>query len=99
PHCAAPRHYYCAPAARVASPPQPYRPASQPDSRPPARLALPTPLAYSPTRRLLVPPPDASSQKLLAGVPGFEPGLSVLETDVLTVDTIPLRKRGMMNDE
>jgi hypothetical protein len=28
----------------------------------------------------------------LAGVPGFEPGLSVLETDVLTVDTIPLRK-------
>ncbi len=27
---------------------------------------------------------------LLAGVPGFEPGLSVLETDVLTVDTIPL---------
>src|SRR5919112_3917606 len=28
---------------------------------------------------------------LLAGVPGFEPGLSVLETDVLTVDTIPLR--------
>ena len=29
---------------------------------------------------------------LLAGVPGFEPGLSVLETDVLTVDTIPLRE-------
>ncbi len=29
----------------------------------------------------------------LAGVPGFEPGLSVLETDVLTVDTIPLRQR------
>ena len=28
---------------------------------------------------------------MLAGVPGFEPGLSVLETDVLTVDTIPLR--------
>ena len=28
----------------------------------------------------------------LAGVPGFEPGLSVLETDVLTVDTIPLRE-------
>ena len=28
---------------------------------------------------------------ILAGVPGFEPGLSVLETDVLTVDTIPLR--------
>ena len=27
---------------------------------------------------------------MLAGVPGFEPGLSVLETDVLTVDTIPL---------
>src|SRR5262245_51630495 len=27
----------------------------------------------------------------LAGVPGFEPGLSVLETDVLAVDTIPLR--------
>ena len=26
----------------------------------------------------------------LAGVPGFEPGLSVLETDVLAVDTIPL---------
>ena len=32
---------------------------------------------------------------VLAGVPGFEPGLSVLETDVLTVDTIPLRKRGV----
>jgi hypothetical protein len=29
----------------------------------------------------------------LAGVPGFEPGLSVLETDVLTVDTIPLHKK------
>src|SRR5437867_4080705 len=28
----------------------------------------------------------------VAGVPGFEPGLSVLETDVLTVDTIPLRR-------
>ena len=27
----------------------------------------------------------------MAGVPGFEPGLSVLETDVLTVDTIPLQ--------
>ena len=26
----------------------------------------------------------------MAGVPGFEPGLSVLETDVLTIDTIPL---------
>ena len=30
------------------------------------------------------------SLNFLAGVPGFEPGLSVLETDVLTVDTIPL---------
>ena len=30
----------------------------------------------------------------MAGVPGFEPGLSVLETDVLTVDTIPLRDNG-----
>src|SRR6266571_8204623 len=29
-------------------------------------------------------------RRLLAGVPGFEPGLSVLETDVLAVDTIPL---------
>ena len=29
---------------------------------------------------------------ILAGVPGFEPGLSVLETDVLTVDTIPLQQ-------
>src|SRR6476469_9530532 len=36
--------------------------------------------------------PIAHSSKL-AGVPGFEPGLSVLETDVLTVDTIPLRLR------
>ena len=38
----------------------------------------------------------------LAGVPGFEPGLSVLETDVLTVDTIPLHKKdegGRMKDE
>ena len=33
----------------------------------------------------------AASLVHLAGVPGFEPGLSVLETDVLTVDTIPLR--------
>src|SRR6266446_10298596 len=32
-----------------------------------------------------------SQSSFLAGVPGFEPGLSVLETDVLTVDTIPLR--------
>src|SRR6185503_16060623 len=30
------------------------------------------------------------ASQMLAGVPGFEPGLSVLETDVLTVDTIPL---------
>src|SRR6185369_5276009 len=30
------------------------------------------------------------SQFNVAGVPGFEPGLSVLETDVLTVDTIHL---------
>src|SRR6185295_1322034 len=33
---------------------------------------------------------EAASLVHLAGVPGFEPGLSVLETDVLTVDTIPL---------
>ena len=26
----------------------------------------------------------------MAGVPGFEPGLTVLETAVLTIDTIPL---------
>jgi hypothetical protein len=32
----------------------------------------------------------SNSLNQLAGVPGFEPGLSVLETDVLTVDTIPL---------
>src|SRR6185503_10307577 len=30
-------------------------------------------------------------RRKLAGVPGFEPGLSVLETDVLTVNTIPLQ--------
>ena len=29
----------------------------------------------------------------MAGVSGFEPELSVLETDVLTIDTIPLQKR------
>ena len=33
----------------------------------------------------------------LAGVPGFEPGLSVLETDVLTVDTIPLQPSPISN--
>ena len=33
----------------------------------------------------------------LAGVPGFEPGLSVLETDVLTVDTIPLQSLPIAN--
>jgi hypothetical protein len=27
-----------------------------------------------------------------SGVPGLEPGLSVLETDVLTIDTIPLQE-------
>jgi hypothetical protein len=32
----------------------------------------------------------SSFKAAMAGVPGFEPGLSVLETDVLTVDTIPL---------
>ena len=32
-------------------------------------------------------------QTTLAGVPGFEPGLSVLETDVLTIDTIPLHRK------
>ena len=31
------------------------------------------------------------------GVPRLELGLSVLETDVLTIDTIPLQE--MMNDE
>jgi hypothetical protein len=34
---------------------------------------------------------------MLAGVPGFEPGLSVLETDVLTVDTIPLQTLPIAN--
>lgn len=29
----------------------------------------------------------------MAGVPGFEPGPTVLETAVLAVDTIPLNKR------
>jgi hypothetical protein len=33
----------------------------------------------------------------MAGVPGFEPGLSVLETDVLTVDTIPLKSLPSFN--
>ena len=33
----------------------------------------------------------------MAGVPGFEPGLSVLETDVLTVDTIPLERLPIAN--
>ena len=33
----------------------------------------------------------------MAGVPGFEPGLSVLETDVLTVDTIPLHTLPIAN--
>ncbi len=28
---------------------------------------------------------------ILAGVPGFEPGLMVLETIVLAINTIPLR--------
>ena len=27
----------------------------------------------------------------MAGVPGLEPGPTVLETDMLTIDTIPLR--------
>jgi hypothetical protein len=34
---------------------------------------------------------------MLAGVPGFEPGLSVLETDVLAVDTIPLQTLPIVN--
>ncbi len=33
----------------------------------------------------------------MAGVPGFEPGLSVLEIDVLTVDTIPLHTLPIAN--
>ena len=33
----------------------------------------------------------------MAGVPGFEPGLSVLEADVLTVDTIPLQRLPITN--
>jgi hypothetical protein len=37
------------------------------------------------------------SPDVLAGVPGFEPGLSVLETDVLTVDTIPLCRLPISN--
>src|SRR5262249_40142160 len=31
-----------------------------------------------------------ADRKLLAGVPGFEPGLTVLETAVLAANTIPL---------
>ena len=34
----------------------------------------------------------AARRYIRAGVSGFEPELSVLETDVLTVDTIPLQK-------
>jgi hypothetical protein len=33
----------------------------------------------------------------MAGVPGFEPGPKVLETSMLTVNTIPLNE--IMNDE
>ncbi len=47
------------------------------------------PLTFFDTQR---PSPD-----FLAGVPGFEPGLSVLETDVLTVDTIPLGRFPIAN--
>src|SRR5712692_5037526 len=45
---------------------------------------------YSLTRDLLLLLLNASAQTRVAGVPGLEPGPSVLETDMLTVDTIPL---------
>ena len=35
--------------------------------------------------------PGALRELFMAGAPGFEPGLSVLETDVLAVDTMPLQ--------
>ncbi len=34
---------------------------------------------------------------LMAGVPGFEPELQVLETYVLTTDTTPLDKLNVLN--
>src|SRR6185503_6197488 len=62
------------------------------------RDTLPSPRSLY---ELVGAPMDASALSIsamnnfqtMAGVPGFEPGLSVLETDVLTVDTIPLRRR------
>src|SRR5204863_1537735 len=53
-------------------------------------------------KRQVFRPLDLSStlehlSSALAGVPGFETGLSVLETDVLTVDTIPLRILSISN--
>jgi hypothetical protein len=35
--------------------------------------------------------PDPSATQCLAGALGFEPRLSVLETDVLAIDTMPLQ--------
>src|SRR5437764_14943277 len=50
---------------------------------------------------LLMPYADSSAEesptKRATGVPRFELGLSVLETDVLTVDTIPPKET--MNDK
>lgn len=38
-----------------------------------------------------ISPQTVPPENTLAGAPGFEPGLSVLETDVLTIDTMPLQ--------
>src|SRR6185503_5469352 len=55
------------------------------------------------TTRLPISVPLAFNRRVylysLAGVPGFEPGLSVLETDVLTVDTIPLRSLSIVDSQ
>src|SRR4030095_7201657 len=66
------------------------------------RDTLPSPRSLN---ELAGAPMDASALSIsamnnfqtMAGVPGFEPGLSVLETDVLTVDTIPLQRLPIAN--
>jgi hypothetical protein len=58
-----------------------------PSAHPTSPLLLP---AYSRSATNIEPDPSATQR--LAGALGFEPRLSVLETDVLAIDTMPLRR-------
>src|SRR5436853_7642601 len=67
-------------------------------ARPPSALRLTDAASSSgnSVTRLIFPPGSSKHYEAMAGVPGFEPGLTVLETAVLAADTIPLHEKGIV---